>query len=435
MADSAERYTRWNFVVIVLDAAAFMAGFAFVDVVAVLPILLSNLTESKVLIGLMVALQRAGWLLPQLIATSFVLHRPRKKPFFFIPCLVSRLPLVLLTVAFCSSWGAHHPQALLWTLVAVFAFFFFGDGLSGVPWHDTVARTIPSAMRGRFFGSMQLLSGLLAVGVGVLVKRVLADETIAFPLNYGILMIGMCVGMGISTLFLGLIREPISASVQAPQSLLRIVFSIPSTLRRHAQLRQVIITQNLCGMAAMAIPFYAVYGHSELKLPASACGIFIWAQTAGSAGMSLVWAYLNDRYGSRVVIRAVSGLIVAVPVAAVVIPLVARALHISAGMSYLYAVVFLLTGATWGGAWMGFTNYVMELAGDDARPLFLGLQATLCAPTVAMPLLGGWLLSVFPKVGVAPYQTLFVLVALAGLVSMLSASRLTEPHPPEEAYR
>jgi len=185
----------------------------------------------------------------------------------------------------------------------------------------------------------------------------------------------------------------------------------------------------------MAIPFYAVYGHSELKLPASACGIFIWAQTAGSAGMSLVWAYLNDRYGSRVVIRAVSGLIVAVPVAAVVIPLVARALHISAGMSYLYAVVFLLTGATWGGAWMGFTNYVMELAGDDARPLFLGLQATLCAPTVAMPLLGGWLLSVFPKVGVAPYQTLFVLVALAGLVSMLSASRLTEPHPPEEAYR
>ena len=436
MGHPGDRHTRWNFVVIVLDAAAFMAGFAFVDVVAVMPILLSNLTDSKVVIGLMVALQRAGWLLPQLFATSFVLHRPRKKPFFLIPCIVSRAPLVLLAAAFCSSWGAQHPVALLWLLIGVFAVFFFGDGLSGVPWHDTVARTIPSTMRGRFFGSMQLLSGLLAVGVGAVVKRVLADQAIAFPYNYGLLMIGLCVAMGISTLFLALIREPISGSLPERQSWLRILGSVPYMLRRHMQLRQVIIAQNLCGMAAMAIPFYAVYGISELRLPASACGIFIWAQTVGSAGMSLVWAYINDRHSSRLVIRAVSWLVVAVPVAALVIPLAGRALHLSsAGMSYLYAVVFLLTGATWGGAWMGFTNYVMELARDDLRPLFLGLQATLCAPTVLMPLLGGWLLPLFTRTGLPSYQTLFVVVVLAGLASVLSARRLTEPHAPEEAYR
>ena len=431
MATSGNRHTPWNFAVIVLDASAFMAGFAFVDVVAVLPVLLSNLTDSKVLIGLMLALQRAGWLLPQLLATSFVLHRPRKKPFFFHPCLISRLPFLLLAAAFLSPWGAAHPTVLLWMLVGIFGLFFFGDGLSGVPWHDTIARTIPSRMRGRFFGSMQLLSGLLTAGVGVLVRKVLADPSLAFPFNYGRLMVGLCVGMALSTLFLGLIREPVSTSLPRPWSLGQIIRSIPRVVRRHPQLRQVIIVQNLCGMAALSMPFYAVYGKEVLGLPASAAGIFILAQTVGSTGVSLIWAYINDRYSCRLVIRAVSWLVLAAPAAALLLPLAMRALHLPAGMNYLYAVVFLIMGATWGGAWMGFTNYVMELAQDEIRPLFLGLQSTLSAPTVVMPLLGGWLLSAIPG---APYQVLFGITALAGLVSVAAARRLAEPRPSEEQY-
>jgi hypothetical protein len=67
---------------------------------------------------------------------------------------------------------------------------------------------------------------------------------------------------------------------------------------------------------------------------------------------------------------------------------------------------------------MGFTNSVMALAPDDVRPLFLGLQATLCAPTIIMPLLGGWLLTM------VSFHTLFALVAVSGLATILDVRRL-----------
>jgi len=413
-------HTGWNFAVIVLDATAFMVGFSFVDPVAVLPILLSNLTKSKVVIGLMTALQRAGWLLPQLLATSFVLHRPRRKPFFFYPCLISRMPFYLVAALFCLPWGAAHPDLMLLVLIAGYTIFFFGDGLSGVPWHDTVARTIPPDLRGRFFGSVQFLSGLLAIGVGVVVRQVLANDAIPFPRNYGLLFVYLCAGMTLSTIFLGLIREPVAAAAGQAQSLLTIVLSIPATLRRHVALRRVILLQNLVGMVTLATPFYAVYAHEQLGLPAAASGTFIWAATVGSAGMSVVWAYVNDRLGCRAVVRALPWLIVATPLAALLVPL-AAGLGGKGALGYLYPMVFLLNGAIWGGAWMGFTNYVMEAASDEDRPLFLGLQATLSSVTVAMPVLGGWLL------GLMPYEALFGIVAVAGLVAALYARCLPPP--------
>jgi hypothetical protein len=408
-------------VVIVLDASFFFAGFAFLDPVAVLPILLNDLSGSKVVVGLMSALQRAGWLVPQLLAASFVLHRPRKKPFVVYPCLVSRLPLVALAVVFNLEWGRSHPQALLLLLVGCYTIFFFGDGLSGVPWHDIIGRAIPANLRGRFFGSMQFLGGLLAVGAGAVVRRVLADRSLAFPENYGRLFIFLAGGLVLSTICLALIREPHGPVAEEAQSLSRLLRAIPSTLRAHPRLRRLILGQILCGFAGLAVPFYAVYAHSKLSLPASAGGLFIWAATLGSVGASIVWAYLSDRRGSTAVIRGVSWLVIASPLAALILPSLARIMGLSGGMAYLYSLVFLVNGAIWGGMWIGFTNYVLEIAPPEIRPLFLGLQATLSAPTLIMPVLGGWLLSA------VRFETLFGLVAFAGVFSTIYVYRLPEP--------
>lgn len=414
-------YARWNFPIIVLDASFFFAGYAFLDPVAVLPVLLNDLSGSRVIVGLLTALQRAGWLVPQLLAASFVLHRPRKKPFVIYPCLISRMPFLVLAVVFNLGWGASHPRALLLVLLACYSIFFFGDGFSGVPWHDIVGRTIPPTLRGRFFGSMQFLGGLLAIGAGAVVRQTLSDDSLPFPYNYGRLFIFLCLGMAVSTFFLALIREPRGPTVDRAQSLPRLLRAVPTTLRVHARLRRVIIGQILCGLVGLSVPFYAVYANSQLHIPASAAGLFIWAGTIGSVGASIVWAYLCDRRGSTAAIRAVSYLVLGAPAAALLAPHLAAIMGAEHALRYFYAVVFLLNGAVWGGMWIGFTNYVLEISPPDIRPLFLGLQATLSAPTVAMPLLGGWLLNFIR------YEALFGLVAAAGIVSIIYVRRLPEP--------
>ena len=419
-AASSSAVTRWNFVVIVLDASFFFGAFAFLDPVAVLPVLLSDLSGSRIVVGLLSALQRAGWLLPQLLAASFVLHRPRKKPFVMYPVIISRLPFLGLAVLFNTGWAAAHPRWTLLLLMVGYGIFFFGDGLSGVPWHDIVGRTIPAQLRGRFFGSMQFLGGLLAVLAALEVRRVLSDQSLAFPFNYGRLFLYLSFGMLLSTIFLALIREPHGPVADEAQPLARLLRAIPATLRLYPLLRRVIVGQILCGTAGLAVPFYAVYAHSRLHLPPATGGLFVGAATVGSVGASLLWAYLSDRLGSTRVIRAVSWLVISVPVMALLVAPLSRIMG-ETSLVFLYSLVFLLNGATWGGMWMGFTNYVLEIAPVNIRPLFLGLQATLSSPTVFMPLLGGWLLTFLP------FQGLFALVVLGGVVSAIYVYRLPEP--------
>jgi len=420
---AGHRHTRWNFIVIVLDASFFGAGLAFLDPVAVLPVLIERLSGSEVIVGLMSALQRAGWIVPQLLGASIVLHRPRKKPFVVYPCLLGRLPFLALAIFFCMPGARADLQMLLLLLIVAFAFFFFTDGLIGVPWHDIIARTIPSGLRGRFFGSIQFLGGIFAIGAGAAVRRVLADETIPFPQNYGRLFILLFICMTISTFFLALIREPRPFTVGERHSLPQIIRAIPATFRRSPLLLRVIIAQNICGIAGLALPFYAVYANVRLGLPPHTGGLFIWAAIVGSVFASVIWAYLNDRRGCTRVIRGVAYLVIAVPLSALLLPHLVRALGVQSAMAYIYAVVFLLNGATWGGMWMGFTNYVLELAPDDVRPLFLGLNSTLAAPTILMPLLGGLLL------GVISYEHLFALVVAAGVLAVIYTRRLPMPRP------
>ncbi len=421
MTSARHLHTRWNFAVIVADASVYMAGLAFVDPTVVLPVLVGHLTPSKVILGLFGTLQRAGWLLPQLLGASFVLHRAHRKPYVLYPCLATRVPFYVLAAVMLTPWAKHHPQGLLLLLMLSWAIFFFGDGFSSVPWHDIIARTIPTTTRGRFFGAMQSLGALLAIGSAAVVNRVLSPNGPPFPYNFGLLFSYFCVGLTLSSIFLSLIREPPSRDLAEAQSSLSMFRGIPHTLRAHPDFARLLLALNFCGLASLALPFYAKYAYDRLGLPDATSGLFIAAGVAGAVAGGFVWAYLCDRIGSTRVIRGVAWLEVAMPITALAAPALTAAVGIRGALPYLYSVVFFCSSATAGGLWMGFTTHVMEIAPPEQRPIFLGLQSFLSLPTVCMPVLGGLLLNLIP------YQALFAVVAITGVLAALYVHTLPEP--------
>ena len=54
------RYIWWNFWIIACDASSWQIGLACMDANAVLPVFISTLTDSKLAIGFLFALLRAG---------------------------------------------------------------------------------------------------------------------------------------------------------------------------------------------------------------------------------------------------------------------------------------------------------------------------------------------------------------------------------------
>ena len=351
------------------------------DLGVVLPVLITSLTDSKIVLGLFSTIQRAGGLLPQLLGAVFVLRHARRKPFVVYPCLVSRIPFYVTGRGAPSSLGGASPGAVSGSCSPPTRSSISGKDSLTSPGTISSRAASPRPRRGRFFGSLQAFGGLLAVGSGLVVRHVLSRSASPSLHSFGVLFVLLCIGMTCSTFFLALMREPEGEESERPQSLVASVRAIPRALREHPRLRRLILGQNLCGLAALAIPFYAVYAYQRLGIPAATSGLFIAAGVIGTVGGGLSWAYLCDRLGSTRVIRSVSLVLILMPAAALAVPVLARTLGIAPALPYLYALVFVFGGSTAGGAWMGFTTYVMEISPEEQRPILLGLQSTLGFPT------------------------------------------------------
>jgi MFS family permease len=402
----------------VADAAAFITGVAFVSPAIVLPLFMERLTGSTVLVGVVAAMQMAGWYVPQLATASLVEHRPRKKPFILKVCAVGRLPLLLLPVLLLTA--PHHRGLILAVFLGTQLLFFASDGVTGVPWKDICAKTIAPRMRGRFFGAMQLIGGVLAVGAGAAVRQILGHPRLPYPRDYALLFAIEFALLMASLGLLALIREPLRPVREARRGLWELVRAAPALLRAKPQLARMVAVRWLADTGAIAVPFYAVYARVELGLPEATAGIFISAQMAGGIAAGAVWALLSDRWGSKRVIQGSAMCSLIVPLFAWLAPPLLAA-HGPGALTYGYAVTFFLLGAIINGVWIGYTNFVLESVGDKERASYVGLTNTLGAPAVLFPILGGWV------IGVTSYHVVFAVAAAAAAAALAGTAWLREP--------
>jgi MFS family permease len=414
----------WNFSAITLDVAFWMAGLACMDMGAVLPVFVSTLTDSKLAIAFLAVLPGLGWTLPQLAGAARIMHRPRKKRYLVGMVAFGRTPMLILP-AMLLFWPPDNKAVVLWALVGCYGLLFFTDGLIGAAWYDIIAKTIPSSKRGRFFASHSVVGGVGVLCSGWLVRRVLANPDLTYPRQYGVLLGCVCVGLFLSLLLLALIREPEGVvSSEQPQPLGEVLRQVPRVWRSSTHLRRLLRVTWLGIAASLGWPFYVLHGMNALDLPAAAAAVFIWATTLGNVTGSLVYAWLNDRWGPRLVVIWTSATRPMAPALALLVPMLVPlfpGLGQPAVAQYVYAAVFFFGGAMMAGAMMGFSNYLLELAPEKERPLYVGLGNTLNAPGLMAPMLGGWLVSVWS------YQGTFALAAALGVASVIASLSLREP--------
>ncbi|MGB9578161.1 MAG: hypothetical protein ACPL3S_02700, partial [Halothiobacillaceae bacterium] len=79
-----EANLRWNFTVNVLDVAFFLLALSMVSQTTILPLLVRELTDSPLAIGLIPAIASVGYLLPQLLIANYAEGLRRKKRFIQI---------------------------------------------------------------------------------------------------------------------------------------------------------------------------------------------------------------------------------------------------------------------------------------------------------------------------------------------------------------
>jgi len=152
----------------------FQAGMAFSEPLSVLPVFLSHFTRSRTMIGVLSTLMNAGGVLPQLFVARKLQSRPRKKPVLVAAIWTRAAAWGILGVLayFCVSCT---PAVVLVALIGMLFVFSFAGGVANIPFMDIWGKALPATLRGRFFGHRQLWGGLMAVGAGYVVKRMLGN--------------------------------------------------------------------------------------------------------------------------------------------------------------------------------------------------------------------------------------------------------------------
>ncbi|MFB3881058.1 MAG: MFS transporter [Armatimonadota bacterium] len=413
-------HTRWNFPVLVGETAVFVSGLAWVDPATVLPLFITRLGGSPLLVGLVTVLQRLGYMLPQLPMAAILGHRPRRAPFLRWGVLIGRMPMLAFVVYLWTAGTEPHGFVLAFMLFAYFS-TSAGNGVVAVPWQDMIAKSIPSAMRGRFFASMQFTTSLATIGVGLAVKWILGSSGPGFPLSYAVLFALLAAFFTVSTILCWMMREPIRPALDEPESMAAIVRSAGPLFRGNRAFRYLVLTGFLGSSLTFTTPFYMVYAKVKLSVPEAMAGVYILAMTISGACFAWLWGRLNDRCGPQSVVKGSCIMLALAPALALVVP---AAIPVRGGvLYYAMALVFMAAGAAGSGMFMGLMNYLFELTSHQERHRYIALMSLLTAPGALTPALIGWMLEQLP------FATVFGLMGLLGVAASAAALRMPALRP------
>lgn len=421
-----KRLEARNKAAFIADGANFSIGGAFLEANTVLPTFVSTLTDSPFLIGLVSTVRSFGYLVPQIFVAGFIERLPVKKPFMMKAGWVMRMAAILMA---SSALIAAKNQILALTVFYIgLSALALGDGFSGLPWMDIVARTVQPQTRGGLFGTMQALGGIGAFLSGFVVRSLLQNCE-RYPSNYFTVMALGALFLMVSLVAMHFIIDPGGNKQSHHTSMSEYLRRLPESVKQNPTFSRVLTVRILVGGLYLALPFFAIHAQSDLGFPKSIVGLFISAQMMGTVVGGPLWGYLGDKHGPFWVVRIVA---LATGLTGVM-ALLSRVTFLMNWAYLTYTIYFLLyffLGTSLGGTWIGFSNYVIDIASDNQTASFLGILNTVAGPLTLLTLVGGWILK---TVG---YGYLFgVMVSISGIACVtawrLPDSRTCRPNPME----
>jgi len=392
------RLYRFNFFVNMMDGAFFGLALGFASFLTIVPLFVSTMTDSAVLIGLIPAIHTVGWQLPQLFTVERVSKLRRYKPMVLLMTIHERVPFLGLAIVAALLPVVGSKVALILTFVML-VWQGMGGGFTATAWQSMIGKIVPAEWMGTFFGSQGASASLLMSGSAVLAGIML--ERLDSPVDFASLFFLASLAMVISYVFLALTREPDAPAAAQDMHTCQWWNSLVTILRKDVNFRWFLIVRMLAQFGVMAFSFYTVYAVRTLNMSESTAGLMMGVYTLGQIITNPLMGWIGDRWNHRAVFKIGA-------LCAVLSTLLAT---MASSLSWFY-IVFILAGIANVAIWTIAMTLTLQFGSEAERPAYIGLSNTLVAPsTIIAPILGGWLAD---SLG---FKSTFMLSALCGLAT------------------
>ncbi|MEI8132316.1 MAG: MFS transporter, partial [Leptolinea sp.] len=300
MAENIQKDLKHNAVVNIADGTFFGFGLGFSSFATILPLFVSTMTNSAVLIGLIPAIHNMGWQLPQLFTARKISRLPQFKPYVILMTIQERVPFLGLALVAFLLPTIGKTAALIATFI-ILIWQGLGGGLTANAWQNLISKIIPTDVRATFFGVQSAGSNLFA-SVGAIIAGYLLEK-IATPSNFMVCFLITSGLMVISYYFLALTREIVTPAPEVEDSNADFWRKVRVILEKDIPFRWFVISRNAMQFGMMAQAFYIIYAIRVHHLSLSAAGIMTGLLFMTQVAANPLLGWISDKWSRTAVLE------------------------------------------------------------------------------------------------------------------------------------
>ena len=352
-----------------------MTGFRLVNTPTFMPAYLLSVSGSNVIVGLGLALQQLGGVISPIFGATKVEHRTKVMPAAIWMGSLGRLAILGMALA---GWFLSG-QPLVWALLFFMLMFGVFMGAQRVVFSLLMSKVIPISRRGRLQAWRNATGGLIAAILGYV-----AGEYFVKPNLFGngysttFLFAFFLTSLGLWALQL-LLKEPEPPTTRTQARFRDRLRDFPALIAQDRAYGFFLLVQMLATSARIATPFYILHVGQVMRMDGATLGLLTFAFLGADTVSNLLWGYMGDKLGFRVVlIASIAGWVGAT--------IMLLNLHEPLPVFAAFAVL----GASLSGYMMASQTMILEFGARDDLPMRIAISATAESITAtAGPLIGG----------------------------------------------
>lgn len=407
MQDLTRKNLKFNFFVNLADGGFFGFAVGFASYTTIIPLFVTTMTSSPILIGLIPAIHNMGWQLPQLFIANHLSKLERIKPLTLLLTVQERLPILALALVAASISKIGTSFALMATFI-ILVWQGLGAGFTANAWQIFIAKIIPSELRATFFGAQSAAANLLS-SVGAILAGLILERTNP-QWSYVLCFSIAAVLYLISWIFLKQAREPVKIIDRNQLQILPLWSNVSHILKSDRFFRNFLISRFISQFGMMATAFYTVYAVNSLGVSPVMIGVMTSVLLITQVLANPILGKISDKWSRKWVLVMGSAA-----------SILSALLAILVKDPILFVIVFILMGIGNTAYWTIGITISLEFGNEENRPVYVGMANTLVSPsTILAPLLGGFLANSFG------YRFTFLISTIFGLIAILIMSVLVK---------
>jgi MFS family permease len=413
MANFVKQNLKWNYTVNLFDGAFFGFALGIASFTTIIPLFVSTMTSSAILIGLIPAIHTVGWQLPQLFTAKNVSRLKYFRPYVILLTINERVPFLgLAGIALLTPYFKDKTPLLILTFIML-VWQGIGGGFTANGWQNLIGKIIPSDYLTTFFGIQSSAANLLASAGAVIAGYILEHNN--SDQGYAICFSVAAFLMLLSWISLASTKENERTAPINEEQLSPIFSQVINIFKTNTGFVWFIVYRNLIQFGLMASFFYTIFCVKKLGMDTLTIGWMTSLLFMTSVITNPIMGYLADHWKRRsiLILGSVAGAVSAY-------------LAFMITDQYLFFIVFLLYGIAGATIWNTCMTFAMEYGTEQNRPTYIGMSNTLTAPSAILaPIIGGWLADTFS------YETTFIVSTALCIITILILQFLVTDPPPK----